>query len=327
MDLTEVKITAIIPVYNGRKYIKSAVNSVISQTLMPVELIIVDDGSTDQSLDEISDISTSFPVKIITQKNSGQSSARNNAASKAVGDYLAFLDQDDEWYPRHLEKLMYPFLLNPELGWSYSDLDEIDENGLIISKQMIKHSGVGMEHPKMQLISLLSADMFILPSASLISKHAFLEVGGFDEQLSGYEDDDLFLRMFRMGYNNVFLNESLSKWRIYGASTSYSPRMSESRKIYANKLIKLFPDDPQMGRFWVRDCIAPRFYNTLLSLYIRSLNANEYESCLKTYQDMIKYKKYFKIGKKMKAKLFFMKYPKTYKFIRDNTKFIKSLKR
>jgi GT2 family glycosyltransferase len=103
--------------------------------------------------------------------------------------------------------------------------------------------------------------MFVLPSASLISRSAFLSVGGFDERLSGYEDDDLFLRMFRAGFDNVYLPQSLSKWRIYQESSSYSSRMAVSRATYARKLIERFPNDEDNSRYYVRDLIAPRFFN------------------------------------------------------------------
>src|SRR4051794_37983015 len=105
--------------------------------------------------------------------------------------------------------------------------------------------------------------MFILPSASLISRQAFLAVGGFDERLSGYEDDDLFLRLFQAGFHHVFLPQSLSKWRIYQSSCSYSRRMAISRRIYFDLLIDRFPDNEALARSYVKDLIAPRFFRAM----------------------------------------------------------------
>lgn len=325
MDNTSIRISAIIPVYNGRKYIREAVNSVLNQKLKPIELIVVDDGSSDGSMDELSDLTSSIPIRFLSQKNAGQSSARNNGASKAIGDYLAFLDQDDVWYSDHLSKLSEPFLENDKLGWTYSDFDEADESGQIVTKQLLKHSGLGTEHPKARLIALLSADIFILPSATLISKQAFDSVFGFDERLSGYEDDDLFQRIFRKGYDNVFLEYPLSKWRIYGNSTSYTPRMSKSRRIYAQKLMDTYPNDPEMGRFWVRDCIAPRFFYTSLSLYMRALEAGDWTSCRANYVDMCIYIQYFRLGKKMRMKLKLLKHPLMYSRARQLKAYIPSI--
>ena len=92
-----------------------------------------------------------------------------------------------------------------EIGWTYSDLDEINDQGELIARGVIVRTGA--EHPKRDLASCLRQDMFVLPSASLISRRAFRQVGGFDERLSGYEDDDLFLRLFQAGFHNVFLAE------------------------------------------------------------------------------------------------------------------------
>ena len=98
--------------------------------------------------------------------------------------------------------------------------------------------------------------MFVLPGRSLISRKAFDAVGGFDERLSGYEDDDLFLRLFRAGYANVFLETALSKWRIYPGSSSYTDRMRRSRAIYAEKPFEEYKDDPDRSRFIRATCLS-----------------------------------------------------------------------
>ena len=82
-----------------------------------------------------------------------------------------------------------------------------------------------------------------------MSRRAFDAVGGFDERLRGYEDDDLFLRMFSAGYDNVFLNRALSQWRVFSGSASFSARMAISRMLYFRKLLAEFPDEPDQGRF------------------------------------------------------------------------------
>jgi GT2 family glycosyltransferase len=86
--------------------------------------------------------------------------------------------------------------------------------------------------------------MFVLPSATVLSRTAFNAVGGFGERLSGYEDDDLFLRIFRAGFANVFIDRGVTRWRIHTGSAWYSARMGVSRMIYFRKLLAEFPDDP-----------------------------------------------------------------------------------
>jgi hypothetical protein len=111
--------------------------------------------------------------------------------------------------------------------------------------------------------------MFILPSATVISRRAFESVGGFNERLSGYEDDDLFLRLFRSGYECAFLPRPLSKWRTFQSSSSFSLRMAKSRALYAKMLIERFPDDDTRALYYARDLIAPRFFRTMAADFRR----------------------------------------------------------
>lgn len=130
-------ITAILPVYNGGRYLQESLRSVMSQTVLPDELIVVDDGSTDDSLSRLEAmVPAPFPVRILKQTNRGQSAARNVAAKESHGDYLAFLDQDDRWYPRHLEVLAAALDANGEAGWAYSDFDEMDGEGNVVTSTL-----------------------------------------------------------------------------------------------------------------------------------------------------------------------------------------------
>jgi glycosyltransferase involved in cell wall biosynthesis len=270
-----VSISVIIPLYNGQKYIEQAIRSVWSQTLPTAELIVVDDGSTDAGPQIVHKLAEQGPIKIIRKPNGGQSSARNLGASASNGDFLAFLDQDDAWYPRHLQVLV-DGLKHPragEIGWVYSNLDEVDESGALVRKCFL--NDLSAEHPKRTLAGCLAQDMFVLPSASLISRRAFEKVGGFDPGLSGYEDDDLFLRLFRAGFENIYINEPLSKWRVYSGSSSYSGRMARSRGLYAQKLIDAYPNEPRLNRYYVRDLIAPRFVASCLHDFVQSLREDD----------------------------------------------------
>lgn len=267
----DLLITAIIPLYNGARFIREALESIFDQELAADEVIVVDDGSTDGGAAIVSEVARRYPIRLLSKENGGQSSARNMGVDHAHGDLIAFLDQDDAWYPNHLAELVKPFLetCSIELGWAYSSLDEINEAGEMVEHDILKP--FRSSHPKQDLASCLKEDMFVLPSASLISREAFRRVGGFDERLSGYEDDDFFLRMFLAGFTNAYIRTALSKWRIYLTSSSYSQRMAVSRAIYARKLIERFPDDHDRGRYNVRDMIAPRFFRTMAGEMRRAL--------------------------------------------------------
>jgi glycosyltransferase involved in cell wall biosynthesis len=281
----DLLITAVIPLYNGAAFIEEALRSVFAQTLPPAEIIVVDDGSTDDGPAIVERLAAEHPLRLLRKPNGGQSSARNFGIAQAHGELVALLDQDDIWYPDHLERLAGPFLQprTTELGWVYSNLDEIDLDGNVVIRSCL--SARPTQHPKRGLLSCLLDDMFILPSASLFSRRAFDAAGGFDERLSGYEDDDLFLRMFRLGYENVYIDAPLSRWRIHATSSSYSPRMARSRMIYARKLLDTYPNQPDANRYYVRDAIAPRFFLQNLADFRRAVKAGHMDDARRSGED------------------------------------------
>jgi glycosyltransferase involved in cell wall biosynthesis len=286
MGETGLRIVTIIPLYNGARFIARALQSVLDQSLTPSEIIVVDDGSTDDGPVIVQRFVKNHPIRLLRKPNGGQSSARNFGVANSNAAYIALLDQDDAWYPNHLEELFRPFqeYRQRELGWVYSDLDEIDSNGNMVVRSLLRM--MPSAHPKRDVFTCLTMDMFVLPSASLISRKAFEAVGGFDENLMGYEDDDLFLRLFRAGYDNVYLDVPLTQWRIHTGSSSYSPRMSESRAIYFRKLLANFPDEPQRRRYFARDCLAPRFFPKLASDYLVALRDREHDGVAATFRNL-----------------------------------------
>jgi glycosyltransferase involved in cell wall biosynthesis len=274
-------ITAIIPLYNGAEYIEEALNSVLTQTLPPAKINVVDDGSTDNGPEIVERMARHHNISLIRKQNGGQSSARNLGAAHAQTPLIALLDQDDVWYPNHLEELIKPFREKryPELGWVYSNLDEVDRRGRMVTRSCLDQKPE-IQHPKRSLVGCLTTDMFILPTSCLISRQAFETAGGFDERLIGYEDDDLFLRLFRLGYDNVYISRALARWRIFPESASYSLRMGRSRMIYLRKLIEMFPPGDFRNLNYVRELIAPRFCPWLLLEY-RSALASRNSAALK----------------------------------------------
>lgn len=275
MHYINLRIAAVIPLYNGARYIRTALHSVLTQNVMPAQIIVVDDGSTDDGPAIVEQMAKQHPITLLRKPNGGQSSARNFGVAHSETELIALLDQDDVWYPNHLEGLVDQFrrIAVPEMGWVYSNLDEIDENGDLIVRSCLRM--VPVPHPKRDLFACIATDMFVLPSATLISRRAFDAVGGFDEQLSGFEDDDLFLRIFRAGYDNFYLDLALSQWRIYNHSASFTPRMARSRMRYFRKLVEMCPDDPLRDRYLARDFLAPRFFPWLVREYTSALKRGD----------------------------------------------------
>ena len=183
----------------------------LSQTLQPNEFVVIDDGSIDGGPAIVEKWAQSHPIRLIRRPNGGQSSARNFGVAHSKSALIALLDQDDLWYPHHLEALVEVFKRHKglPLGWAYSDFDDIDVDGKMISRSYVFHPK--RENPKRHLTAILRQGIIIRPSATLISRAAFEAVGGFDERLCGYEDDDLFLRIFRASFDNAYVPYSTSQ--------------------------------------------------------------------------------------------------------------------
>jgi glycosyltransferase involved in cell wall biosynthesis len=166
--------------------------------------------------------------------NGGQSSARNFGARISQGAYLCFMDQDDRGYEQMLEVRISH--LEAETDLLYTDADIIDTGGTISLRGIHRNHGHGSPHPKRSLEDILFKDIVVMTGLMMIKKETFFRVKGFDEYLNGYEDDDLFLRIFEIG-KIQYVPVSTLQWRMYDASCSRSDRMIRSRSFYYHKLI------------------------------------------------------------------------------------------
>ena len=122
-------ISVLIPVFGGEKFIARAIESVLGQTYPFVELIIVDDGSPDNSSKIIERYTSDPRISYIRQSNLGVAAARNAALAIAKGDFIGLCDQDDEWLPQKAEKQIALFEADPSLGLIHGDVDYIDARG------------------------------------------------------------------------------------------------------------------------------------------------------------------------------------------------------
>jgi len=311
-DDQDLSIVAIIPLHNGAKWIERTIRSVLAQTHAPEELIVVDDGSTDEGPEIVEQLAADHPsITLVQTANCGQSAARNYGVEHSASALIALLDQDDLWYPNHLEKLLEPITEHKglPLGWVYSDFDDIDGDGQMIARSYIDQTS--LENPKRHLVAVLSQGMVIQPSATLISRKAFDAIGGFDESLCGFEDDDLFLRMFRAGFDNIYVAQSTSQWRIHEASCGASDRHDTSLKRYTQKVINLFPDDKWRGIYYAADLIAPRFIRTWVTLYMRAARYKDHRKMREYAREAIRLLPHLRVGPRLKygAILTMMRFP------------------
>jgi len=266
-------VAVVIPFYNGSVFIERALRSVYAQTMPAAEVVVVNDGSRPQEREFLHALQPRYGFKLIDQENGGQGAARNAGVAASSAPYICFLDQDDFYLEHHIRILVNAIPPDdPRLGYVYGDLWEADGDGNIVSNEMIKNFST---HPKRNLQVMLRHDMFVLPSASLIRRAAFEAVAGFDTQFIGCEDDDLFLRIFRAGYTNYFIDQAVTVWCIHTSSTSYSMRMAHSSLKYFKKLAAAFPDDPRRSRYYLRDCLVPRFLRSFVWYAVKTAQASD----------------------------------------------------
>lgn len=213
-DKKTPEISVIIPAYNAEKFIGDAIKSVLNQTFGGVEVIVVNDGSTDKTLNILKSYSdprfTYYDIK-----NSGVSFARNYAVKKAVGKWLAFIDADDIWANNKLEVQLTGIDNN---RWSHTNSYYIGEKQSGNEKRSDlteQFDGNIFEH--------LIEENFITTSTVLIDKNLFLSAGGFDESLKALEDWRLWLDISSKE-NIAYSVEPLAKYRVYEGSTSRKAR-------------------------------------------------------------------------------------------------------
>ncbi len=178
-------VSVIIPTYNRSDKVKRAIFSVLSQSYKNFELIVVDDGSTDNTKEVLQSINDSR-IKIISQQNMGVSAARNRGISESSGDIIALLDSDDEWMKKKLE-IHLEFHLQGE--WSISQTEEIwFRKGKRVNpgKRHIKKAGWIFE-PSLELC-------LVSPSCVMFNRKLIEDIGPFDENLPACEDYDMWLR-------------------------------------------------------------------------------------------------------------------------------------
>jgi len=198
------RVSVIIPVYNAASTVAGAIESVLAQTFTDFEIIAIDNGSIDRSLDVLAQYSGR--IKILKEPKRGPSAARNTGVRASSGEYLAFLDADDWWRPTMLERTVQALDGDPDSVLVFTDLALADSTG---REQMA--SLVGESHPP-TVDEMLERLWPILPSAVLMRRRAFDLAGGFDEALIAFEDVYLWLRAREYG-NFRYLAEPLAVWR------------------------------------------------------------------------------------------------------------------
>ena len=208
-------VSVIIPVYNCERYLKDAIDSVLNQTYRPLDLIVVDDGSTDES----AAIAQSYKeIRYLYQKNQGPAIARNVGIDSAKGEFISFLDADDQWTPDKLSLQIEHHQRHPQLAYTITNQRICLEAGCQIPSTF-----------KTEL--LLKSHPGYVPSTLVIRQDVFMRIGNFDPEHVPAEDMDWFIRAKDAGMAMAILPQTLLNRRIHNKNITLQSRLVFSQQL------------------------------------------------------------------------------------------------
>ena len=225
-------VSVIIPAYNADQFIAQAIQSVLDQTYRSYEIIVVDDGSTDDT----KDILRGFADQIHScfQENCGPSAARNAGIKIAQGEYICFLDADDIWVPHKLEVQLAYMECHADIDFVFSDHQDFNAGdvlpGSFLKDRMIFEDSLIKEGPIQNAFLMLLQENFISTPTVMVKKACFEETGLFDEDLRSVEDRDLWLRIAAK-FTLACLPGILCKRRVHQSNISRQSELTIRSRI------------------------------------------------------------------------------------------------
>jgi glycosyltransferase involved in cell wall biosynthesis len=271
------KVSIVMPVLNGEKYIREAIESILAQTYSSYELIVVDDGSNDGTRQTVDDLSHRLQVQYIFHPVSlGIAPSMNDGVRHASGEFIAFLDHDDAWFPNFLETQMSYLESHPETGMVHSDFQTTDVAGNILEASVAKSRK--RNRPSGNVFPQLFMDSFIVGNSVLIRKECFARLGVFDESLR-WGDYHMWLRISRH-YRVDYVSQVLTMYRQHPAqSTRTNPGRAttvDSVGLQAiQKILELYPEVRQeLGETLIDRRLASLWFDSAYSWWSQGASQN-----------------------------------------------------
>lgn len=205
-----MRVSIIIPAYNAARYISETIKSVLAQTHVDFEILVVDDGSSDNT-EEIVKLIDDERIKYFKQKNSGQASARNKGISESSGEFIAFIDADDLWNPQKLEEQLKVFSSN-DIGLSYTGRRFIDSHSHKTGAE--EPARINADLKDLIFNNFITCSSVVVRS-EILKKHNFF----FRDQRQGVEDWDLWLRLALVS-KFAAVSKPLTSYRIHPENIS-----------------------------------------------------------------------------------------------------------
>jgi len=237
--MTEPTVTVLMSVFNDRKYVEQAVRSILEQTYRDFEFLIIDDGSTDGSVDIIKRVNDSRIRLISNDRNLGLTKSLNRGIEIARGRYIARMDADDFSYPQRLEKQVEFFETHPEYGLVGTRYRVIDESGILIYDAEVPQTDYEIR------TAFLNSNPFA-HSSVMFRKELIKEIGGYREFFRYAQDLDLFIRLSKR--SNVYnLSEIFLDWRLQLKSSSVKYKLLQDRYAQIARECNLKETLPETG--------------------------------------------------------------------------------
>jgi glycosyltransferase involved in cell wall biosynthesis len=256
-------VSIIIPCYNAEKFIRRTIASVLRNSYRPIEILVVDDGSKDGSLELARSLAARHPeVSVFHKENGGVSSARNFGIKRAKGDYIALLDADDLFYPDCVAKRMQAFITEdePDLLGVYCPAALVDEKGIPLMQAPFFSPYL----PNDRFYYSSSPHCVFIPSIAILKKSKMLECGLFDETICPAEDYDLWHRMLRRGGYFRIVRSCLVGWVQHKDSATHKQILHHQRRV--KKVVKkMFDPDPATTVTEYQKSYGDMFFHQTLS--------------------------------------------------------------
>ncbi len=205
-------VSIIITCYNYGKFLDEAIESALNQDYSPIEIIVVNDGSDDNTVE----VANKYPVRLVDQTNQGVAKARQNGFQQSQGKYCLFLDADDKLHSTYVSKTTAILEQEPDIGFVYTHAQLFgDQHGVMISREF-------------NIFALMIGNY--IPVTCLIRRQIIATVDEMDSRLPMLEDWDYWLTLAERGFEGKLLPEPLLEWRQYGSNSRGRGSMAQRRR-------------------------------------------------------------------------------------------------
>lgn len=225
-----LSVSIVIPCYNSAQFVRDALDSALAQDYDALDIVVVNDGSTDDFAARTASYGDNPRIKIVAQENRGLPAARNRGIRESHGAYLKFLDADDWLAPQTISKQIAAFQKNPDLGLVYCDLRRVDRAGSALDDYSVAKARRILNG---DILPSLLVGGYFTPHTVLVPRRVLERVGLFDETLGGTADTEMWMRIVCENYAAQFVPEKLAYYRLHDANMSHDTAHMQATHVRA----------------------------------------------------------------------------------------------